>query len=127
MPASTNPLSFAPATTRAAIANPDLMDETSNHDLMLAVRAGELSRLGDLFERHHGPLFGFLARLTRDPDGAEDLVQTTYLAAIENARAWNEQRPFLPWLSGILANRARRANRRKSPPKRDRRTRHTIQ
>ncbi|MBT5900622.1 MAG: hypothetical protein HOH58_00765 [Opitutaceae bacterium] len=54
------------------------MAETSDHDLMLAVRAGELSRLGDLFERHHRPLFGFLARLIGNRDTAEDLVQIVF-------------------------------------------------
>ncbi len=74
------------------------MDETSNHDLMLAVRAGELSRLGDLFERHHGPLFGFLARLTRDPDGAEDLVQIVFQRILKYRHTYRDEGKFSAWV-----------------------------
>ena len=38
----------------------------SDHALMLAVRDGELDALGELFERHHLRLFGFLVKLIGD-------------------------------------------------------------
>jgi RNA polymerase sigma factor (sigma-70 family) len=41
---------------------------------MRAVRDGDLSKLGLLFERHHVALFDFLARMTGDPTAAEDLT-----------------------------------------------------
>ncbi len=37
---------------------------TADHPLMLAVRDGDLDAMGTLFERHHGPLFGYLVKLT---------------------------------------------------------------
>jgi RNA polymerase sigma factor (sigma-70 family) len=74
------------------------MDESSDHDLMLAVRAGELSRLGDLFERHHRPLFGFLARLTQDSDTAEDLVQIVFQRILKYRHTYRDEGKFSPWI-----------------------------
>jgi len=45
---------------------------------MLAVRAGEIRRLGELFERHHRRLYGFFVRLTNQPAVSEDLVQIVF-------------------------------------------------
>ena len=44
-----------------------MTDET----LMHAVRAGDIAKLGLLFERHHAPLFDFLARMTGNTATAE--------------------------------------------------------
>ncbi|MEW6074475.1 MAG: sigma-70 family RNA polymerase sigma factor [Planctomycetota bacterium] len=45
-------------------------------------------------------------------DEAEDLVQETFLAAIERADDFEASRELVPWLSGILARQARYARRR---------------
>jgi RNA polymerase sigma factor (sigma-70 family) len=50
--------------------------------------------------------------LTHDTDLADDLVQTTFLDAIDGAGSWNPAHPLGPWLVGILHNRARRWRRR---------------
>ncbi len=57
------------------------------------------------------------------PRGAdsEDLVQQTFLTAIEHAADYDRDRPLLPWLVGILVNQARterRARRRRPDPDR---------
>ena len=44
---------------------------------------------------------------------AEDLVQATFLDAIEKAERWDASRPLLPWLIGILVNHARLERRRR--------------
>ena len=46
-----------------------MTDET----LMLAVRDGDVAKLGVLFERHHWRLFDFLSRTIGDRTAAEDL------------------------------------------------------
>ena len=46
-------------------------DTLPDHELMLAVRDGELDALGELFERHHGPLYGFLVKFTGSRSAAE--------------------------------------------------------
>ena len=74
------------------------MDETSDHDLMLAVRAGELTRLGDIFERHHRPLYGFLARLIGDREAAEDLVQIVFQRILKYRHTYRDEGKFSAWI-----------------------------
>ncbi|MFN9946951.1 MAG: RNA polymerase sigma factor, partial [Planctomycetota bacterium] len=52
---------------------------------------------------------GYLAR--GDAQLAADLLQATWLGAIERAASWDDGRPLLPWLLGILANQARSQRR----------------
>lgn len=51
---------------------------------------------------------------TRHPADAEDLVQATFLAAIESARSYDGERPVFSWLTGILANKARMRSRERA-------------
>lgn len=81
------------------------MDETSDHDLMLAVRAGDLGRLGDLFERHHRPLYGFLCRCVGSADTAEDLVQIVFQRILKYRHTYRDEGKFSAWLYH-LARRA---------------------
>jgi len=50
-------------------------DQPSDQSLMLAVREGDVEKLGILFERYQGQLFNFLLRLTGNRHLSEDLVQ----------------------------------------------------
>lgn len=72
--------------------------EPSDHDLMLAVRAGDLRRLGDLFERHHGPLYGFFVRLTADRDASEDLVQLVFYRILKYRHTYRDEGKFSAWI-----------------------------
>ncbi len=65
---------------------------------MLAVRAGELDALGELFERHHGPLFGFLLKLTGDRAGAEDLVQIVFQRMLKYRHTYRDEGSFTAWM-----------------------------
>ncbi len=47
---------------------------------------------------------------------AEDLVQATFLDAIEKAGRWDASRRLLPWLIGILVHHARAERRRRRRP-----------
>ncbi|HEX5051191.1 MAG TPA: sigma-70 family RNA polymerase sigma factor, partial [Planctomycetota bacterium] len=49
---------------------------------------------------------------TRDRHRAEDVLQNTFLTAIEKAHLYDPHRPLLPWLLAILANDARMQHRR---------------
>lgn len=65
---------------------------------MLAVRAGDIARLGDLFERHHRPLFGFFARLTNDRTAAEDLVQLVFYRILKYRHTYRDEGKFSAWI-----------------------------
>jgi len=70
-------------------------------------RDGDVQALGELFDRTAPALLRLALHLSRDPAAAEDLLQSTFLRAIEVRGEWDRDRPLLPWLCGILQNRAR--------------------
>ena len=62
--------------------------------------------------RRAGPTLRRLARrLGASSDDADDLVQETFVAAIQGADRYDTARPLLPWLKGILTFRAARLAR----------------
>lgn len=73
---------------------------------------GDPRALAGVFDRTAPELWRVAAHLCRDRHEAEDLVQGTFLTAIEDKDSWDPARPVLPWLLGILANRARETRRR---------------
>ncbi len=88
------------------------MTESSPEQLFLRYRGrGDVDALGELFDRTAPQLLG-LARKLGDEGTAEDLLQETWLAALERPGRWDAARPLLPWLLGILAVEARRQRRR---------------
>src|SRR5205814_4318578 len=88
-------------------------EQRSDHELMLAVRDGELDGLGDLFERHHGPLFGFLVKLTGDRAAAEDIVQTVFQRMLKYRHTYRDDGSFTAWMYH-LARRCAADNFRKA-------------
>lgn len=72
--------------------------------------------LAEVFDLVAGELLLFARRLVRDAASAEDLVQQTFLRAIEGAATFDPERRLLPWLLAILTNEGRMAQRRKARP-----------
>lgn len=67
--------------------------------------------LGELFDRNAPQLLKLAIHLVGDAAAAEDLVQATFLAAIEQRERLDASRPFGPWLTGVLTNKAREQRR----------------
>jgi RNA polymerase sigma-70 factor (ECF subfamily) len=65
---------------------------------MLAVRDGELDALGELFERHHGPLFGFLVKHTGQHTAAEDIAQTVFQRMLKYRHTYRDDGRFAAWM-----------------------------
>lgn len=85
----------------------------SDEELMAAIARGDEHALGILIGRHAGSLLGFLLRVSRDRDDAEDLLQDTWMRVARGARSFDATRSVRPWLYGIAANLARDAFRRR--------------
>jgi RNA polymerase sigma factor (sigma-70 family) len=81
---------------------------------MLAVRDGELDALGELFERHHQPLFGFLVKLTGDRPAAEDIAQIVFQRMLKYRHTYRDEGSFTAWMYHLArrcaADHFRRAN-----------------
>jgi len=82
---------------------------------------GDASALAELYDEVAPELLRISRHLVRDAAEAEDVLQSTFLAAIEAADSYDESRRVLPWLVGILARQAglaRRKRRREIEPDR---------
>lgn len=87
--------------------------QPSVEDLFERWRSSADSRaLATLFDRTATDVWRVARHLTGNGHEADDLVQTTFLAAIQSASHWRREQPLLPWLLGILANTVRMARRR---------------
>lgn len=84
-----------------------------DHELMLAVRDGDLDCMGELFERHHGPLYGYLAKLTGDRAAAEDISQTAFQRMLKYRHTYRDEGSFTAWMYH-LARRCAHDHFRKS-------------
>lgn len=71
--------------------------------------------MAEVFDLVAGELLVLARRLARDAASAEDLVQQTFVRAIERAEQFDPTRRLLPWLTTILANEARMGHRRPDP------------
>jgi RNA polymerase sigma-70 factor (ECF subfamily) len=82
---------------------------------------GDGEALGQVFDATWDELFRVALHFVERPDEAEDLVQATWLTAIEKAREPDPERRLMPWLIGVLALHARelrRKRRREIDPRR---------
>jgi RNA polymerase sigma factor (sigma-70 family) len=70
----------------------------TDHALMVAVRDGELDALGELFERHHLPLFGFLVKLTGSRTTAEDITQIVFQRMLKYRHTYRDDGSFTAWM-----------------------------
>jgi RNA polymerase sigma-70 factor (ECF subfamily) len=71
-----------------------------------------------LYEEHRGEVLGFLIRMTRDREAAEDLLQETFVRLITETRADRMPDNVRAWLFRVAANAAISRSRRRATLKR---------
>lgn len=72
----------------------------------------DVRALARVFDATSRELLDLAQHVSHDPSEAEDLVQSTFLAAIESAERFDAERDLVAWLVGILVCEARMAKRR---------------
>ena len=77
------------------------VDSANDDELMLAVREGDVDQLGELFERHHRPLYGFFVHLTGDRTSSEDLVQLVFYRILKYRHTYGDEGKFSAWIYHI--------------------------
>ena len=73
---------------------------------------GDAAALARVFDRNAPALLALARHLAPRGEEPEDLVQATFLTAIEKRGVWDPGRRVGPWLAGILGYHARAARRR---------------
>src|SRR5262245_50960337 len=98
------------------------MSERRLNDLFERLRRqGDAEALGIVFDETAPEILGVARRLSRDPVEAEDILQETFLTAIDRAWSYDARMPLVPWLVGIatiVARKQRRSAARRPDPER---------
>src|SRR5262245_47197861 len=91
----------------------DLTDES----LMLAVKRGDVDKLGMLYRRYHARLFSLFCHLNGNSASSEDLVQEVFFRILKYRGTYREDSRFLQWIYQIARNvRFQGFNKTGSPP-----------
>ena len=72
--------------------------------VMLAVRNGDVAKLGILFDRHARALFEFFSRLTGDRGASDDLVQEVFFRILKYRNTFRGDGKFTTWMYHIARN-----------------------
>ncbi|HXG09356.1 MAG TPA: sigma-70 family RNA polymerase sigma factor [Gemmataceae bacterium] len=94
------------------------MADISDARLLARFRAGDASALELLFERYEAPLFQFLVGMLRDHHQAEDVLQETFVRALERLDGVDPDH-LRGWLFTVAYHQAllaRRRQKRRLPP-----------
>lgn len=77
--------------------------------LIERVREGDVQAFGELVRRYQRRAFAIAYRLLRHIQDAEDLVQDSFITALDRLDSFDVSRPFGPWFFRIVVNRGRNA------------------
>ena len=80
------------------------LDPVSDTAIMLKVKAGDIDKLGLLFERYNKMLFGFFWRMSGSVETSEDLVQTVFYRILKNRKQFKGKGKFSSWMFQIAHN-----------------------
>jgi len=72
--------------------------------LVARLKAGEPSAFEAIYEAYRPRLFGFLVRLSRRRDVAEDLLEETWLRLVQCASTLTDEARLAPWLFTVARN-----------------------
>lgn len=80
------------------------MEASSDRDLILRARHGEVEAFGELVRIHQAGVFNVCYRMLGERREAEDLAQEAFIRAYERMRTFDAERPFGPWMRRVAAN-----------------------
>jgi RNA polymerase sigma-70 factor (ECF subfamily) len=80
------------------------VDRESELELVARLRRGDADAFDVVHDAFNARLFGFLARLARSREVAEDLLEETWLRLVEHADRLREDTQLGPWLFTVARN-----------------------
>jgi RNA polymerase sigma factor (sigma-70 family) len=80
------------------------LNSLADNTIMLKVKAGDLDKMGLLFERYHRPLYGFLFHMTYQRETSEDLVQQVFYKMLKYRETFTATGEFVHWMYSIARN-----------------------
>src|ERR1043166_1606035 len=78
----------------------------SNPDYLLArsVAQGDVSALGELYEKHYRQVYAVCLHMTRNPAEAEDLTQDVFVHLVRKIGSFRGESRFSTWLHRLTVN-----------------------
>lgn len=76
----------------------------NDHEVMLAVRDGNVEKLGLLFEKHNKHLYNFFLRQTGNDNESEDLTQEVFFRMLKYRHTYKDEGDFMVWMFKIAYN-----------------------
>ncbi len=80
------------------------MHQLTDNALMLKVKAGDLDKLGLLYERHKKRLFGFFYNMNQNASISEDLVQNVFVRMLKYKHTFTGEGSFAAWMFKTARN-----------------------
>src|SRR5918994_2787740 len=77
------------------------MDNGSERELVRRMLGGDEGAFDEFFADYFPRLFRFAVLRLRDPDAAEDIVQTSLIAAVRHISSWRGEATLFTWLCTI--------------------------
>lgn len=81
-------------------------------EIVRRAQAGDQQAMGELYYQTSGRIYALALRLTSSPELAMDVVQDTYLSAMQNLDKLREPKAVMGWLNQIAANRCCKLQRK---------------
>lgn len=85
---------------------PRSFEGADDRELVAAAREGSRDALEVLFRRHWSRMHRLAYLVCHDAAAAEDIAQEAFLSAVRALDRFDRRRPFAPWLTRIVVNRA---------------------
>lgn len=95
------------------------VNQPKDDELMLAVRDGDVDKLGNLFDKHHRHLYNFFLKQTGNTALSEDFVQDVFLRMLKYRHTYRAEGKFVTWMFSIAHNVKADHYRRKKIPQTD--------
>ena len=80
------------------------MPDLSDDDLVAMFRDGDADAFESLFDRYRAPVYNFARMMLGQADGAEDVLQETFLALARSGERYQPRGRFKPWLMRVARN-----------------------
>jgi RNA polymerase sigma-70 factor (ECF subfamily) len=92
------------------------MSETLTQEFSIeALRAGDRAEFARLVETYSTPIYRLGLKMLGDPQNAEDVLQNTFLKALQHIESFEARSSLSTWLYRIAANEALMFLRKKRP------------
>ncbi len=92
-----------PSPPRSPVQSVEVNETQADREAMRALARGDVSALGELYDRHQAGVRRFVERAASGNADVDDLVHATFLALHRSAASFDASRSVYAWLIGIAA------------------------